>query len=884
MVDLFEIIGHIWYQDCDRSMYVNTKEVAMIGLQGLRFSHTWLKIAVMLQCILLLSVFIRNTGFCEGNFIRHKGPPAKESQSSSVQRSEVAHEDAFGGGMKVLFISEGDLLSETGNMGFSELRNILVSKGFTVAEKYFGEITHNRIDPYDIVVFSVDWWGGRQISHDEAQVIYEYVNQGSGLLLVGEHGLANEGVLKNKSVNNIGKKFGMTFHNNMVCDPTDHLMYETDPDNGVDVPVISNFVSHQVTSGIKQFFLGYGCSLSLDEPVNAIAYSDRDSWLDQNGVYHQENGYYECIQNSSEYSGQSPVGAVHESGYGRVLALSDMDWARNWALRNFGNNKDLVPNIFSWLREKSENKYEIIGISINGNKKSTILTKNNILECNPGDNIQFIGKAEPNQTYTIFVSDPILRQTVMQQVDTDNEGIFYYPDGILSTYQLPQNGTYVFRFDNGQEGALSSTDIQSMAQKQVHPQAITYDEIGPRIDSPDLSIDPDVQAAINHIQMVQNGETLPTYTEDQIRAIHRGNQKLGEWAETSFKENVDQISTTWDYISYAGLSFTCTTGIITAPAHLGLGTFAACTPLALKLGSDVTTAAVDSIEESGKISEDGATYMRAGTEFTFAAASITAGDVTAFDQTDFILSVAEGSAELTSVQPVYSKDKLQYINTTWNYTVDDVDASTRRNNEARVELLVHADGKSKSMQAVTSLLLDDDTTRKEVTPLIVHGDVDCSDQGYAKVGLFRGKKGPVMFSTSDNSTVSAEAIGSEIENEPVTSQVVSHGSYRLVHDKGNAYQLHLIGWCDCNENNKIDDWEYRETEPCTNDVLFYWQPKSNTWYPFPYDVTETGIGHMCNIFSYSCACFADDAENSYTVNFYIGGGGANLPCDCDMNY
>jgi len=98
-------------------------------------------------------------------------------------------------GKRILFIEDEELLSNTDWDGLTALRRMLTSMGFEVEETFPDEITYSLVSNYDIVVFSTSWTnyllGQREISDKEAQVLIDFVNNGNGLFLVGNHGLAS---------------------------------------------------------------------------------------------------------------------------------------------------------------------------------------------------------------------------------------------------------------------------------------------------------------------------------------------------------------------------------------------------------------------------------------------------------------------------------------------------------------------------------------------------------------------------------------------------------------------------------------------------------------------------------------------------------------------
>lgn len=250
---------------------------------------------------------------------------------------------------KILFIHDNSnniKIANTDWIGYSDLAAMLVEMGFTVTEQNFNPITLNDLGGYDVLVFSPSWT--REIDSSETVALVNYVQNGGGLFLMGERGMSYESTNKIKSLNKVGKYFGIEFDSVMVCDPTDYHYDADDPDEGVEMPFISDISLHRVTDGISKFMINWGTSLHLRAPALAIAYTDNDAWLDTNSVWHSDISEWECYQDGSEASGRFPVLGVSRCGSGKVVALGDSSLFVNDWLDNY-DHFDLAQNIFEWL-------------------------------------------------------------------------------------------------------------------------------------------------------------------------------------------------------------------------------------------------------------------------------------------------------------------------------------------------------------------------------------------------------------------------------------------------------------------------------------------------------------------------------------------------------
>jgi hypothetical protein len=241
---------------------------------------------------------------------------------------------------KILFIhdghSEAKKITNTDWNGYFDLAAMLEGKGFTVVEQNLNPITLDDLTCYGIVVFSPSWHN-REMDSSEAEALAIYVQNGGGLFLMGESGVASWSDKWDNSVSKVGKYFGIEFNFAMVCDPTDHYDNERDHDGGVDMPFITDISHHKVTDGVSKFMICWGTSLQVSDPALAIAYTDSDAWLDTNSIWNSDLKHWECYQDGSEALGRFPVLAVSRYGSGKVVALGDSGLFVNDWLDNYGH-------------------------------------------------------------------------------------------------------------------------------------------------------------------------------------------------------------------------------------------------------------------------------------------------------------------------------------------------------------------------------------------------------------------------------------------------------------------------------------------------------------------------------------------------------------------
>jgi uncharacterized repeat protein (TIGR01451 family) len=255
---------------------------------------------------------------------------------------------------RVLFIHDQlGLFDENPLTTFSILPKKLRALGLGVEESFPSKINSSVLSGYDVVVFSLRWWnsrlGQRLMGNDEAAALVEFVNQGKGLLLVGELGLEQWSTNWNGSAGRVGQNWGITFDAVMLCSMDRHFAMQGDPDDGVDYPIIPATIPGPVTDGVGRFVFAWGTSLKVRSPAKVIGRTDASGWRDGNAIYTDYLNQWTCQQDASEPSGRYPAlaSARAQSG-GRVVAVGDSSWMSDTWIVRLGNLK-LAQNAFTWL-------------------------------------------------------------------------------------------------------------------------------------------------------------------------------------------------------------------------------------------------------------------------------------------------------------------------------------------------------------------------------------------------------------------------------------------------------------------------------------------------------------------------------------------------------
>jgi len=251
---------------------------------------------------------------------------------------------------------QGRILIDVGHssQGIQRILNDLVKE----LEINYYDVEFTRtimyLDPYDVLVIAIPT---QPFTTEELDSIHKFVENGGGLLLLGE-----SGALSSKNVedfNVLSGYYGIEFQRDVVVDPENHMTLDKPYP---EIPIIEHFADHSVTRNVYKIFLVSGCSLRLSKRAKSLAWGGDNTYGDRlSEMYGYGGGTYE---RELEKKGEELiVMAYAESEKGRILALGDTSlfrgqsatgdpWTRD-PLEYF-DHKRLALNIFSWLSLKSK--------------------------------------------------------------------------------------------------------------------------------------------------------------------------------------------------------------------------------------------------------------------------------------------------------------------------------------------------------------------------------------------------------------------------------------------------------------------------------------------------------------------------------------------------
>ncbi|RJP24057.1 MAG: hypothetical protein C4520_05030 [Candidatus Abyssobacteria bacterium SURF_5] len=221
---------------------------------------------------------------------------------------------------KVLFfeaaLSPADMIVSAEPTGYSKLVELLKSEGMLVASMSTGEITREKLKPYEIAVLHCS--PERPLQNREVSALVWFVAQEGGSLFV--HGGDS------RIVNPLIEIFGISMDGSNLIDPSSSM---EDDASGRRL-ILTNFsgASGFETEGVGSIGFYGGSPLVLSQDASAILLGDEDSY--------SEDGFYSI-------GSFPPVGAVAYLGPGLVLVKSDRAMLNNEHFEEYENSK--------WARE-----------------------------------------------------------------------------------------------------------------------------------------------------------------------------------------------------------------------------------------------------------------------------------------------------------------------------------------------------------------------------------------------------------------------------------------------------------------------------------------------------------------------------------------------------
>lgn len=195
-----------------------------------------------------------------------------------------------------------------------------------------GELTPELLQGIDIYAVTLPQ---TPYETEEIDAVEEFVRQGGGLFVVGEH----TNVWKNqKMLNPLLKRFGVELNFDVVANQLESRKWV-------------RYRNHPVLYDLKEVFFIDGASFKLVSPAEPLLISRYGFYSDQGDPENKEGSYFGNIRfERGEQVGDNILAATARYGLGRVVAFGDSHYFHN---NSHFQNYPLIDQVFDWLNRKN---------------------------------------------------------------------------------------------------------------------------------------------------------------------------------------------------------------------------------------------------------------------------------------------------------------------------------------------------------------------------------------------------------------------------------------------------------------------------------------------------------------------------------------------------
>ncbi|MGZ7095070.1 MAG: DUF4350 domain-containing protein [Methanobacterium sp.] len=202
-----------------------------------------------------------------------------------------------------------------GTYGSSGFANLLQENGYSVSALKDTPITPEKLKGYDVLIIMAQ---SRNYTDEEIQTIKNFVNNGGGLLLIGNTWGKVDGD-QNFAFNKIAKSFGVSFaYNEVVTNDQNYFLLPYNID-------ITDLKPSKITSNIKNYYHLSGTYIKEPGPSTIVAYTDSNSWGDKGHTTPEGTTDSNYKKDPDETSGLLPVISQMEYGKGKVVFMGSSE-------------------------------------------------------------------------------------------------------------------------------------------------------------------------------------------------------------------------------------------------------------------------------------------------------------------------------------------------------------------------------------------------------------------------------------------------------------------------------------------------------------------------------------------------------------------------------
>ena len=251
---------------------------------------------------------------------------------------------------KVLFDESGpmgpnygkaDTIYNIGTFGASGFASLLESYGYSVSKITDKPITSEKLKGYNVLVIMNSY---RNYTDEEVNTIKEFVNNGGGLLLVGNNWGDVDGG-PNFSFNKIARSFGVSFANNELVTDNNHYIFFTS------CVIVNNITPSPITNNVSSFYYYMGTYIKHPGSSNVVAYTSNDSWGDLGSTTSEGYVFSNFEKDTNETSGPLPVISQMQYGKGKIVFMgAALTFANSMFYRS--NGWKLGLNSVNWLANR----------------------------------------------------------------------------------------------------------------------------------------------------------------------------------------------------------------------------------------------------------------------------------------------------------------------------------------------------------------------------------------------------------------------------------------------------------------------------------------------------------------------------------------------------
>jgi eukaryotic-like serine/threonine-protein kinase len=238
-----------------------------------------------------------------------------------------------------------------GPLGASTFANLLTANGFTVSRETEPPLTYDKLKNYDILILMAP---ERNYTPSEINAIKKYIAEGGGLFLMGDVWGAEDGN-QNYAYNQIAQSFGLSFAYNVIVLDKQHNV-------GFSQYVkITNLTDNPLNTNISYFYLLRSTYISNTGNSDVTAYSDANSWADNQFLTSEGTSMFNEKKESGELSGPLAVSSTMEYGKGRIVFMDVGSFVNSWIYRSNGWKLEL--NAANWLiKQPTPSSYKTAGL------------------------------------------------------------------------------------------------------------------------------------------------------------------------------------------------------------------------------------------------------------------------------------------------------------------------------------------------------------------------------------------------------------------------------------------------------------------------------------------------------------------------------------------